>query len=96
MLRYDVDPKPPAEPQAVALRYRSHQDHAPRVVAKGRGPVAEKILALARAHGIPVRQDKNLVEVLSQLRLDQEVPPAVYQAVAEILAFVYRLANRAP
>jgi flagellar biosynthesis protein len=89
-----MDERSPAEPQAVALRYRSHQDQAPRVVAKGRGPVAEKILQLARAHGIPVRQDRNLVEVVSQLRLDQEIPPAVYQAVAEILAFVYRLANR--
>ncbi len=88
-----MDQHPPSEPQVVALRYRANQDHAPRVVAKGRGPIAERILQLARAHGIPVRQDRNLVEVLSQLRLDQEIPPAVYQAVAEILAFVYRLAG---
>ena len=89
-----MDQRAPAERQAVALRYRAHQDQAPRLVAKGRGPVAEKILQLARAHGIPVRQDRNLVEVLGQLRLDQEIPPAVYQAVAEILAFVHRLAHR--
>jgi flagellar biosynthesis protein len=91
-----VDPHPPTDQQVVALRYRTHQDRAPRLVAKGRGVVAERILQLARAHGIPVRQDRNLVEVLSQLQLNQEIPPALYQAVAEILAFVYRLANKTP
>lgn len=81
--------------QAVALRYQPGKDQAPKLVAKGRGPIAERILELARAHDIPVRQDKNLVQVLSLLQLDQEIPPSVYRAVAEILAFVYRLANHA-
>lgn len=89
-----MDQRSPVEHQAVALRYQAHHDPAPRLVAKGRGPIAEKILRLARAHGIPVRQDKNLVEILGQLRLDQEIPPAVYRAVAEILAFIYRLGNQ--
>jgi flagellar biosynthesis protein len=82
-------PKPPL--QAVALRYQPGQDEAPRVAAKGRSLVAEKILELARRHGVPIRQDRNLVQVLSRLDLEQEIPPDVYRAVAEILAFVYRL-----
>jgi len=86
-----MDPRSRDLQQAVALRYQPGRDQAPKLVAKGRGPIAERILELARIHGIPVRQDKNLVQVLSLLQLDQEIPPAVYQAVAEILAFVYRL-----
>jgi flagellar biosynthesis protein len=83
--------KPKPQLQAVALRYKPGQDEAPRVAAKGSGYVAEKILDLARRHGVPIRQDRNLVQVLSRLDLEQEIPPGVYRAVAEILAFVYRL-----
>lgn len=87
--------KEPREPrQAVALRYRPKEDDAPKLVAKGRGYVAEKILELARQYNIPVREDKNLLQVLSRLDLDQEIPPEVYRVVAEILAFIYRLSNR--
>lgn len=85
----DDKPKPPL--RAVALRYAPGEDDAPRVAAKGRGHVAEKILELARRYGVPIRQDPNLVQVLSRLDLEQEIPPSVYRAVAEILAFVYRL-----
>jgi flagellar biosynthesis protein len=87
-------PKPPL--QAVALRYKPGEDDAPRVAAKGRGHVAEKIVEMARAHGVPIRQDRNLVQVLSRLDLEQEIPPNVYRAVAEILAFVYRMSQRPP
>lgn len=79
---------------AVALRYRPKEDQAPKVVGKGRGYVAEKILEIARAHNIPIREDKNLLQVLSRLDLDEEIPPELYRAVAEILAFIYRLSNR--
>lgn len=77
------------EAQAVAMRYRLPEDRAPRVTAKGKGEIARKILDLARSHGIPVRRDPDLLEVLFQVELDREIPPAVYQAVAEILAFLY-------
>lgn len=77
--------------QAVALRYRQGEDHAPKVTAKGSGHVADKIVELARKHYIPVRQDKALVQVLSVLDLNEAIPPHVYKVVAEILAFVYRL-----
>ncbi len=77
--------------QVVALRYRPKLDGAPAVVAKGRGIVAQKILDLARANEVPIREDRNLVEILSVLDLDQEVPPEAYKVVAELLAFLYRI-----
>lgn len=80
--------------QAVALRYQPKNDRAPRLVAAGRGYLADKILQLAQQYGIPVRQDRKLLQVLSRLDLNQEIPPQVYRAVAEILAFVYRLSSR--
>ncbi len=81
--------------KAVALRYREGEDRAPRVTAKGRGPVAQKILELARESGVPVREDADLVEVLSHLDINAEIPPDTYLIVAEILAWVYRMNNRA-
>ncbi|MDH3444619.1 MAG: EscU/YscU/HrcU family type III secretion system export apparatus switch protein [Deltaproteobacteria bacterium] len=80
--------------QAVALRYAPTKDRAPKIAGKGQGHLAERILELARQHNIPIRQDKNLLQILSRLDLNQEVPPEVYKAVAEILAFIYRLSNR--
>jgi flagellar biosynthesis protein len=80
--------------KAVALRYEPERDRAPKLVAKGQGHVAEKIIELARQHHIPVREDKNLLQILSRLDLNQEIPAEVYKAVAEILAFIYRLSNR--
>ena len=78
---------------AVSLRYDSHKNTAPKVTAKGKGQVAENIIALAHEHNIPVQQDPDLIEVLSQVDVDQEIPPAVYQVVAELLAFVYKMNN---
>ena len=76
---------------AVALKYDAATEHAPKVIAKGRGLVAEKIIALAREQGIPMREDPDLVQMLTQIDLDQEIPPSLYRVVAELLAFVYRL-----
>jgi flagellar biosynthesis protein len=89
-----MDPSTNQPKQAVALRYDSKKDRAPKISAKGRRQLAEKILELARHYDIPIRQDKNLLQILSRLDLNREVPPEVYQAVAEILAFIYRLSNR--
>lgn len=80
--------------KAVALRYNGLEDEAPRVVATGSGFVAEKIEELAREAGVPVKQDSDLVEYLSALKLNEEIPPFLYTVVAEILAFVYRLDSR--
>jgi flagellar biosynthesis protein len=82
------------KPKAVALKYEKEKDAAPRVVAKGRGFVAQKIIEAARAHRVPLHEDKNLVEVLEALDLETEIPSELYRAVAEVLAFIYRLNGR--
>jgi flagellar biosynthesis protein len=75
---------------AVALRYNKENDNAPRVVAKGRGLVAEKIREIARANNIPIHQDNDLVEFLAHIDIDREVPSELYGAIAEILSWIYR------
>jgi len=82
--------------RAVALQYDAQQQGAPRVVGKGAGYLAERILELAREHGIHVYEDPDLVAMLSELDLNAEIPEELYKAVAEILAFVYRLNNKFP
>lgn len=75
---------------AVALAYQSG-DSAPKVVAKGRGMIAEQIIARAREHGVFVHESKELVALLMQVELDDRIPPALYRAIAELLAWLYRL-----
>ncbi len=77
--------------KAVALRYNEEKDQAPKITAKGEGYLAEKILEMAKEAGVPVREDHDLVEVLSRLELNAEIPPETYIVVAEILAWVYRI-----
>ena len=83
-MRYKVFNK-----KAAALAY----DHvgAPRVVAKGDGLVAKKIIETAEEHGIPIQNNEVLVEALMQVELSKEIPSELYQTVAEVLAFIYRL-----
>lgn len=81
----------PQQKRAVALRYDPSSEGAPKVVAKGKGRTAQQILDLAQKNAVPVRQDANLVQVLSRLNLDQEIPPEVYRAVAAILAFLHKV-----
>lgn len=83
--------RPRRERRAAALRYDAGDDGAPRVVASGRGPVAERILAEARAAGVPVRDDGALAEALAGLDLGANVPEELFTAVAEALAWAYRL-----
>ena len=82
---------PKKSKKAVALRYKTGDDNAPRVTAKGTDLIAEKIIEMARKHGIPIKDDPDLIEVLSRLDLNEEIPPELYVVVAELLAFVYRL-----
>lgn len=77
--------------QAVALKYRPNSDRAPEITAKGKGKVAEKIIEVARKHNIFIHEDPDLIEVLSQLDINDEIPPDLYAVVAELLAFVYSL-----
>jgi flagellar biosynthesis protein len=83
--------KRPAKRRAAALEYRRGQRGAPTLVAKGNDEVAEEILAVAREHGVPIHHDPALVNVLSRLELDAEIPTQLFVAVANVLAFVYRL-----
>lgn len=78
-------------PKAVALKYDRKKDNAPRVIAKGRGEIAEKIIEVAKAHNVPLYEEKNLIQILEALDLETEIPPELYRAVAEVLAFIYRL-----
>ena len=75
---------------AVALRY-AEGDLAPVVVAKGRGLIAEEIIRRAKDSGLFVHSSKELVALLMQVDLDQRIPPALYHAVAELLAWIYRV-----
>lgn len=83
-------------PVAVALEYDPARADAPVVTASGRGAVAEQILELAFAHGVKVRTDPDLAEVLAAVELDTVIPVEAFVAVAEILAYVYRANNRLP
>lgn len=82
--------KPAPPPNAVAIAYNSG-DTAPRVVAKGRGMVAEQIIERAKEHGVAIHESKELVSLLMQVELDDHIPPALYRAVAELLAWLYRV-----
>lgn len=64
------------------------------VTAKGRGAVADKIIEIARAHGVPIREDRNMVEILSTMDLYEEIPSELYKAVAEILAYIYAMTGK--
>jgi len=80
--------------QAVALTYE-HGEFAPKVLASGKGLVAEQIIAKAKENQVYIHESKELVGLLMQVDLDENIPPALYQAVAEILAWLYRLEHSA-
>ncbi|MBN9543120.1 MAG: EscU/YscU/HrcU family type III secretion system export apparatus switch protein [Alphaproteobacteria bacterium] len=78
--------------KAVALSYDNNSDEAPKVIAKGEGTVAERIIEIAKANGIEIHQDKGLTEILSALDVDSVIPVEAYVAVAEILSYIYEKA----
>ncbi|WP_461832484.1 EscU/YscU/HrcU family type III secretion system export apparatus switch protein [Aquifex sp.] len=79
--------------KAVALKYKPEEDKAPIVVAKGKGEVAERIIKLAKENGIPIVEDKNLVEALINVDLYEEIPPELYEAVAKLLVYLLKKLN---
>ncbi len=81
---------------AVALGYDPKRNRAPRVLARGRGRLAQGILELAREHGVEVKEDGDLAELLARVPIFEEIPTPLYPIVAEVLAFVYRSAQRVP
>jgi flagellar biosynthesis protein len=76
---------------AIALKYQPKSDNAPRVTAKGKGKVAEKIIEIAKKNNIYIHNDPDLIEILSQLDINDQIPPDLYIVAAELLAFVYSL-----
>ncbi|GAA0329900.1 EscU/YscU/HrcU family type III secretion system export apparatus switch protein [Oceanobacillus sp. FSL W7-1281] len=76
--------------KAVALSYEQNMDDAPRVMASGKGLVAEEIIERAEAHDIPILEDPSLVEVLAELNINEQIPEELFQVVSEVFAFIYR------
>lgn len=77
--------------KAIAVKYDLEKDRAPKIIASGKGGVAEEILRLAEENGVPLYEDASLADLLARLELDTEVPPELYTLVAEVLSFVYQL-----
>ena len=82
----------PRKPLAVALRY--DQPRPPRVIASGRGEIGQAIIDAAQANGVPLKEDPALAEALSTIGLEHEIPEPLYRAVATVIAFVMRTAER--
>ncbi|WP_462113152.1 FlhB-like flagellar biosynthesis protein [Campylobacter concisus] len=80
--------------KAVALGYNRPKDNAPRVLASGAGEIANRIIDLAKEHDIPIKEDTDLIEILSKVEVDQEIPPNLYKAVAEIFSFLYKITKK--
>lgn len=80
--------------KAVAILYDAQESSSPKVIASGKGEVARKIIETARAAGVHIQEDANLVELLSRLDLGEEIPAELYQTVAEVLAFVYQVNDK--
>ena len=80
--------------KAVALKYDRKKDNAPKITAKGTGAIAERIIQIAMEESIPISEDPDLVAALIHLDFQEEIPPELYRAVAEILAFAYKLNRR--
>ncbi len=81
---------------ALSLQYKKGKNAAPRVTAKGQGWVADKIILMAKENNIPIREDKDLLNLLSEIDVGQEVPESLYKVVAELLAWVYQLNKEYP
>lgn len=81
---------------AVALKYQAGFDSAPKVTARGKGKIAEKIIEIAKEHQVYIHEDPDLIEILSTLKINEEIPPALYLVVAELLVFVYSLNKNFP
>ena len=80
--------------KAVALRYNQDKENSPRVVATGKGATAEHIIKIAQLHNLPIQEDADLVELLSKVELDKEIPEKLYLAVAEVFKFLYDITRK--
>lgn len=76
--------------EAIALKYDAEKEPVPKVIAKGKGKIAENILETAKERNIPIQEDPTLVELLGKLDINETIPEELYKAVAEVFAFVYK------
>jgi flagellar biosynthesis protein len=79
--------------KSVALKYDIEKDNAPKVIAKGKGETASNIIKIAKENNIPIKKDEDLIELLSQIDIDKEIPDSMYKAVAEIFSYIYDLSK---
>ncbi|RAP33913.1 hypothetical protein DID77_02330 [Candidatus Marinamargulisbacteria bacterium SCGC AG-439-L15] len=87
----ELDIKDRQKLRAIAVKYDTEKSKAPKIIATGKGLIAEEILKIAEDHEVPLYEDETLADILSKLELDAEIPPKLYTVVAEVLAFVYQL-----
>lgn len=80
--------------KAVALKYDNKKSKAPKVISKGKGESARNIIKIAKLHNLPMQKDEDLVELLSKVELDREVPENLYKSVAEIFSFIYKITKK--
>ncbi|MBR8461973.1 FlhB-like flagellar biosynthesis protein [Campylobacter sp. faydin G-24] len=80
--------------KAVALGYNKAKDNAPKVLASGAGEVAKNIINIAQKYNIPIKEDPDLIEILSKVEINDEIPPNLYKAVAEVFSFLYKITNK--
>lgn len=80
--------------KAVALRYDPVKEDSPRIVASGKGATAENIIQIAQLHNLPIQEDADLVELLSKVELDKEIPEKLYVAVSEVFRFLYNITHK--
>ena len=80
--------------KAVALRYDAKKENAPKIMAKGKGLIAERIIKIAEENELPIKKDEDLVELLTKIDIDKEIPDNLYKAVAEVFSFIYNVTNK--
>ena len=80
--------------KAAALRYDTNKENAPRVLVKGEGKIAKNIIKIAELNNLPIKKDEDLIELLSKVEIDKEVPEALYKAVAEVFSFIYNTTKK--
>jgi len=80
--------------KAAALRYDKSKDSAPKLLAKGKGQSADNIIKIAELHNLPIKKDEDLIELLSKVEIDKEIPEVLYKAVAEVFSFIYKTTKK--
>lgn len=80
--------------KAAALKYDLENDAAPKLIAKGQGETAKNIIKIAQENDLPIKKDEDLVELLSKIDIEQEIPNNMYKAVAEVFSFIYNMSNK--